>query len=414
MGTDVDLEPQDTRFGRGKLLAALGGVAAAGLVGPNAARAQEETPTHTHEIADVNGLQAALDGKADDADLDGVARLGSQQAFTALQELQAGLRVGDGSGARGNARITFPTQLNVSGPGNIDYTEKRMNGVVDPILFMAINTDAHGIKHNPDQPAIGFGVEGNYFDGQKTLQEAYITVIRQDFETEFAAGRPGIFRPLMCTHDKGTNAVAIGLRGTTTSFADEEGNTEVLVTRNRMTMYAPDQNTDTVFRVRAAPAKTAWLSLGQNGVDDILTIRAAASNRVDISVNTAANALRIYEKPQGGTAGGSISVGGVSDTQAVGVFAVNTNARGVKGLVTRGRADQVGNLFEAQAADGTVHSTISENGYMTTRKTSAPADGELVNGEAAFWFDASNGNPKFMIKAKDANGRVRTGSVDLS
>lgn len=78
-----------------------------------------------------------------------------------------------------------------------------------------------------------------------------------------------------------------------------------------------------------------------------------------------------------------------------------------------GQADTT-NLLEACAFDGSVYSRISANGHLITKKNSAPADSELAAGEMALWFDPTNGAAKLMIKAKTADGTVRTGSVSLT
>lgn len=57
---------------------------------------------------------------------------------------------------------------------------------------------------------------------------------------------------------------------------------------------------------------------------------------------------------------------------------------------------------------------VRHAGGLFTSKTSAPADGDLANGEMAIWLDSTNGAAKLMVKAKQANGTVRTGSVSLS
>lgn len=59
---------------------------------------------------------------------------------------------------------------------------------------------------------------------------------------------------------------------------------------------------------------------------------------------------------------------------------------------------------------------VSENGYLIVTATAAPADGELGldAGTAALWFDQTNGAAKLMIKAKQADGTVRTGAVNLT
>src|SRR5204863_268221 len=83
------------------------------------------------------------------------------------------------------------------------------------------------------------------------------------------------------------------------------------------------------------------------------------------------------------------------------------------GHAVRGASGQAANLDEWRAFGGSVLATVSENGYFTTRKNAAPADGELAAGEAAYWFDATAGAAKFCVKAKDANGTgpIGTGSV---
>jgi hypothetical protein len=84
------------------------------------------------------------------------------------------------------------------------------------------------------------------------------------------------------------------------------------------------------------------------------------------------------------------------------------------GVVLRGATSQTANLLEARDPDNVVGCTFTENGYFTTRKTTAPADAELVAGEAAYWLDATNGAAKFKIKAKQANGTVVAGEVALT
>lgn len=83
-------------------------------------------------------------------------------------------------------------------------------------------------------------------------------------------------------------------------------------------------------------------------------------------------------------------------------------------FTVRGKASQSGNLTEWKDSADALMTAISENGYFTTRKVAAPADGELAAGEMAVWLDPSNGAAKLMVKAKETGGTVRTGSVNLS
>jgi len=83
-------------------------------------------------------------------------------------------------------------------------------------------------------------------------------------------------------------------------------------------------------------------------------------------------------------------------------------------VVVMAAASQTGNIHEWHDSASAVHGTVSENGYFTTRKVAAPVDAELSASEVAYWFDATDGAGKLMIKGKTANGTVVTGEVALS
>lgn len=83
-------------------------------------------------------------------------------------------------------------------------------------------------------------------------------------------------------------------------------------------------------------------------------------------------------------------------------------------MIAQGASGQTANLHEWRDSAAVVHSTVTENGYATTRKNAAPADAELIAGEAAYWFDATNGAARFVIKAKTLNGTIASGSITLS
>ena len=75
---------------------------------------------------------------------------------------------------------------------------------------------------------------------------------------------------------------------------------------------------------------------------------------------------------------------------------------------------QTGSQFQADDASGIRVSGFNKDGVFFTERNSAPADGDLVAGEMTFWFDDTNGAAKLMIKAKQADGTVRTGNVALA
>jgi hypothetical protein len=119
------------------------------------------------------------------------------------------------------------------------------------------------------------------------------------------------------------------------------------------------------------------------------------------------------------TASGSVnmserlSVGVLSPPVLAGAY-VEPGSPGEPALAVRALSSQSGNIQEWQDSGGTLLSSISESGYFMTRKTTAPGDAELAAGEMALWLDPSNGAAKMMVKAKQADGTVRTGSLALT
>lgn len=57
---------------------------------------------------------------------------------------------------------------------------------------------------------------------------------------------------------------------------------------------------------------------------------------------------------------------------------------------------------------------VNRNGYPIIRGGVIPTDAEVNNAAALLWFDATNGAAKLMIKAKQADGTVRTASIALA
>lgn len=72
----------------------------------------------------------------------------------------------------------------------------------------------------------------------------------------------------------------------------------------------------------------------------------------------------------------------------------------------RAASGQAGNLHEWQTEAGVLLTRIDPDGYLLTRKTAAPADAALVNGELGLYLDATAGSPRPQVKLKDASGGV--------
>lgn len=78
-------------------------------------------------------------------------------------------------------------------------------------------------------------------------------------------------------------------------------------------------------------------------------------------------------------------------------------------------AGQTGQFFAARSPDGSAtYWRIGPLGDMVIAKSTAMPDAYLSAGEMAIWFDKTNGAAKMMVKAKQADGTVRTGQLALA
>jgi hypothetical protein len=66
------------------------------------------------------------------------------------------------------------------------------------------------------------------------------------------------------------------------------------------------------------------------------------------------------------------------------------------------------------AANNAYIGGFDANGTFNTLVHSAPADASVAAGQMFIWFDQTNGAAKLMVKAKQADGTVRTGSLALA
>jgi hypothetical protein len=71
-------------------------------------------------------------------------------------------------------------------------------------------------------------------------------------------------------------------------------------------------------------------------------------------------------------------------------------------------------ILTCQLPDATPAFDISKNGYATSKLHSAPADADLSAGHLMLWFDQTNGAAKLMVKAKQADGTVKTAAIALA
>jgi hypothetical protein len=78
------------------------------------------------------------------------------------------------------------------------------------------------------------------------------------------------------------------------------------------------------------------------------------------------------------------------------------------------RAAHTGRLVKITDDQAVETLVVSVGGYLLIKTHAAPADAALAAGECALWFDQTNGAAKLMVKAKQADGAVKTAAVALA
>lgn len=171
--------------------------------------------------------------------------------------------------------------------------------------------------------------------------------------------------------------------------------------------------------VKGAAAQSANLQEWQNSSASVLSYIASTGVLVATNFASSTAVISVGNVASGGGtktvlyADGS-SYFGNSPSYGTAYMRLTNNQSSSVGFYLTAASGQTANLVEYWNGSGGLLATVSENGYFTTRKNAAPADAELAAGEAAYWFDSSNGASKFMVKAKSADGTVVTGEVALA
>lgn len=111
---------------------------------------------------------------------------------------------------------------------------------------------------------------------------------------------------------------------------------------------------------------------------------------------------------------GGSAAAGIGQSLFQGAVQINPQNAADISLVLKQAAAATVDVLQVKDSTAAILARFDKSGYFMMRKTAAPADADLVAGEAALWLDATNGAAKLMVKAKQADGTVRTGSVALA
>lgn len=113
-----------------------------------------------------------------------------------------------------------------------------------------------------------------------------------------------------------------------------------------------------------------------------------------------------------GTVRGKTFTVGTSTLASVARLTAKSSADSDVVAAFQGRGGQTADIVTF-GQDTTVYSKFDKRGRLVMRQTAVPLDADMAAGDLAFYVDATSGAMKLMIKAKDAGGTVRTGSVSL-
>lgn len=277
------------------------------------------------------------------------------------------------------------------------------NGTWDSVMYLGYNATGAGGQVVATEPSFRFVIEQDYEVSEGThWLEAYMEWIAGSGATAAANGRPVFWR-----FDRGTGTIVgfdIKSKGVDFTHWDNDSNVFARIYPGGLTVgNALQASSATLAMVAPAGGYGSVLTMQHNGSTALSLVTNSASN-VALSINGNAT-LRLYDK--------RIAIGGI-DVNSAAVIAQESSGGDVF-IARDGPAGQTGQFFAARDAAGTVtYWRVSSLGHMHVAKTSAPPDAYINAGEAALWFDSTNGAAKLMIKAKQADGTVRTGSVALA
>lgn len=283
------------------------------------------------------------------------------------------------------------------GPFGIQMIGANFGTTWDNVMEIGYNIGVGGGQAIPNEPIFRLNIEQDYWDGVKHTLEAYFEWVPKS----------GLFadtkRPLFWQFNRDT--------GANTAFTMQAESVNFLRWSDGAPMASFGAGT---FNISAVTGLPTSLSLStpsgqgsafymQHGASNALAVSTLSAAIVAFNVGTGSAELYIFQ-------GAGVSINLFDNTQALGV----ESSGGSRTVAIRANVSQVGAQTEWQDSTGAYGTKIDKNNYFMSRKNSAPADADVAANEMALWFDATNGAAKLMVKAKQADGTVRSGSLALA
>ncbi len=170
---------------------------------------------------------------------------------------------------------------------------------------------------------------------------------------------------------------------------------------------------DTVLSVSAGAGHNSHVRLGANGTEGVFEIATASTTGADMRVQGNPGLVRVQAYYSQTSM--SMAINSTDNLGAMMVGMTGGYSAGYGVAIKQMASPTDGNyMLKLLSSSDVVLGGVSKSGYFQVSVNSAPADAEVPVNSALLWFDSTNGAAKLMIKAKQANGTVRTGSVALA
>jgi hypothetical protein len=291
-------------------------------------------------------------------------------------------------------------------PFTMEIDSTLFNVTYDPILAIGYNLSADGNPILSSEPLFGWKVEGNYDDGSgQNKIESYF---------QYGDNDGNAYRPLFIQVNRVTDVSVMELVTNQVSYsipnpANPVANRQVMILTDGTLTMAPQTAGNSLINVRAGASRKGILSLGYDGVDAVVQLQPGASNNfAQLTVNSQ---QFYFAANTSGIAAPGLGIGITAPISPLHIKATNLGLHVVTiDQITSG----LGNLTQWRDSSAVILSRVGKGGRFMTSVNTAPADADVATGEAALWFDKTNGAGKLMVKAKTADGTVVTGSVTLA
>jgi hypothetical protein len=268
------------------------------------------------------------------------------------------------------------------------------------VLYFGYNVAGRGGKAVEGEPSFSFTIEQDYFQAgvQHTL-EAY-----WEFANSNGSKR---YRPFFMQFNRDTGAMnACQFTSPSMLFrplpaVEFVEDPPYLTLQPGSIQMTPPAGVPSQLDLRAPERQHSLITLGDNGTYGASSIQTLGASQLQIACGSARMFL---------FSGVGLAVNAYENTQAF----VVAGMTGGRVATIRQAPNQVGSLLELQDKSSGVLSRFDKAGYFMTRKTAAPADADLVNGEVSMWLDPKPGATRVMLKGKDSTGTVVTGFLDLT